>query len=361
MLMPFVVALLVSVSISAALVATKRLHAHIYHDKHNGVQKIHTDTVPRIGGLALAGGLIAGGLALPPELRSLWLLVCLSSVPAFGAGLLEDVTNRVGAKWRLVATLFGGLIFCLATGYHLTESDLPGLDWLLGFTWFAIPFTVIVIAGVANAFNIIDGVNGLSLGTALITFAGLAVIAGQYGDMPILAICMISIGALAGIFLLNFPSGVIFLGDGGAYATGLIVVVTAIMLPLRHPEISPLMGLLGLSYPILEMLISIQRRMVRQYSHPGKADRLHLHSLIFRSKARQLARKVKAPAMRNPVTAVLVWPLPILSVTLMVFFHGSSAALLTGIMVIVVLYLQVYRRVALLRRSMTDKIPSTLF
>ncbi|MCA1777523.1 MAG: glycosyltransferase [Loktanella sp.] len=316
------------------------------------MQKIHTDPVPRIGGLALAGGLISGGLALPPDLQPLWMLVCLSSLPALGAGLVEDVTNRVGPKWRLGATLLAGLIFCLATGDHLTKSDLPGLDWLLGFTWFAIPFTVIVIAGVANAFNIIDGVNGLSLGTALFTLAGLAVIAHQYDDTPILAICVISIGALAGIFVLNFPSGMIFLGDGGAYATGMVVVVTAIMLPLRHPEISPLTGLLGLSYPILEVLISVHRRIVRKNSHPGQPDRLHLHSLIFRSQARRLACKIKAPNLRNPITALLTWPLPILSVTLMVFFHGSSAALLAGILVIVVLYLQAYRHVALLRRSM---------
>lgn len=284
MLLALLVAFLVSIGISAALVVTKRFYAHLGHEKHSGVQKIHMDTVPRIGGLAFAGGQIAGGLMLVPDLRALWIVVCLSSLPAFGAGLLEDVTNRVSPRWRLVATLFAGLIFCFATGYHLIDSDLPGLDWLLGFTWFAIPFTAIVIAGVANAFNIIDGVNGLCLGTAIIIFSGLALIAQQYGDMQILAICMISISVLVGIFLLNFPSGLIFMGDGGAYVVGMLVVVTALMLPLRHPEISPLMGLLGLAYPILEMLISIHRRLVRKNSHPGQPDRLHLHSLIFRSK-----------------------------------------------------------------------------
>ncbi|MGI3212192.1 MraY family glycosyltransferase [Roseovarius tibetensis] len=355
-LVPFIAALLVSVGIAAALVATQCFYAHFSHDKHVGVQKLHTDTVPRIGGLALIGGQIAGGLTLSPDLRTLWLMLFLSSIPAFSSGLLEDVTNRVGVKWRLIATICAGLIFCFVTGYHLTYADLPGIDWLLSFTWFAVPLTAIVIAGVANAFNIIDGVNGLCLGTAIITFMGLAVIAGQYGDMQILMICMISIGALMGIFLLNFPSGLIFLGDGGAYLIGMFVVVTAMMLPLRHPEISPLVGLLGLCYPIFEMLVSIHRRSVRKGSHPGQPDRLHLHSLIFRSQAKQLAYKMNAPNLRNPMSAVLIWPLPILSVTLMILFHTSSTAILIGIVMIVVLYLWAYRQVTLLRRSTTREL-----
>lgn len=353
MLIPLIVALLVSVGIAAALVATKHLYEHFSHGKHAGVQRIHTHSVPRIGGLAVIGGQIAGGLMLPPELRTLWMLVFLSSIPAFASGLVEDVTNRVGVKWRLFATLCGGLIFYFITGYYLTYTNIPGLDWLLGFTWFAVPFTAIVIAGIANAFNIIDGVNGLCLGTALIIFSGLAVVAGQYGDMPILMICMVSIGALTGIFLLNFPAGLIFLGDGGAYAIGMFLAVTAMMLPLRHPEISPLMGLLGLCYPITEMLVSIHRRIVRQGSHPGQPDRLHLHSLVYRSKANQLAWKMRVPDLRNPISAVLLWPLPIMSTILMIFLHQSSAALLICILMINVLYLWVYRHVALLRRSPT--------
>ena len=345
----FINAFLASLAVAVILIATQHLHGRFSQDSQAGVQKIHTHAVPRIGGLALAGGQIAGGLTLTPDLSGLWLIVWLSCLPAFVFGFVEDITKRVGAKWRLMATLCGGSVFCVASGYHLTHADLPGLDWLLTFAWFAIPFTAIVIAGIANAFNIIDGVNGLSLGTAMIVFAGLAVVAAQYGDVSILVICVISLGALAGLLLVNFPFGLIFLGDAGAYAIGTAVVVTAMMLPLRHPDISPLMGLLGLSYPITEMLVSIWRRMTRKNSHPAQPDRLHLHSLIHRDLARRVACTIKAPRLRNPVAAALIWPLPLLAVTLMVLFHETSAALLAGVAVIVVIYLYVYRRVAHLK------------
>lgn len=349
MVIPAIVALLVSVSIAVALVATQRFHAHLSHDEQGGVQKIHTKPVPRVGGLALVGGLIAGGLTLAPDLRPLWILVSLASMPAFGAGLLEDVTKRVGVKSRLSATICSGLIFCLATGYHLTHTDLPGLDWLLTYTWFAILLSAIVIAGVANAVNMIDGVNGLALGTTIIVFFGLAILAAQYGDLEILAICMVSIGALAGVFLLNFPYGLIFLGDAGAYSTGMIIAATAMMLPLRHPEISPLMGLIILGYPITEMLVSIHRRIMRKRSHPSQPDRLHLHSLIFRNTANRLAKLIISPDLRNPITAVLIWPFQIFCVILAILSHTSSTALLMSMLAIVALYLWVYPRLTFLR------------
>lgn len=74
-----------------------------------------------------------------------------------------------------------------------------------------------------------------------------------------------------------------------------------------------------------------------------------------------MACKINAPEMRNPVTAALMWPFPILSVILMVFFHSNPVALLTGILVIGTLYLWVYRRVALLQDPRTREIFGILF
>lgn len=348
MLIALALAFVASLVVAIAMILTLRHHAHITLDTLIGVQKLHSHSVMRIGGLALLIGLLLGSLALPQDIRMLWLTLLVSSVPAFAFGLLEDMTHRISAKVRLAATLLSALLFSLTTGYYLTYSDLPGLDWLLGFTWFAIPLTAIVIAGVTHSFNIIDGVNGLCLSTGAFAFIGLAVIAAQYGDIEILAICLLSLGALSGLFLLNFPFGLIFLGDSGAYLIGFFLAATAIMLSLRHPDISPLTGLLGLSYPITETLVSIHRRLLRMYSHPAKPDRLHLHSLLFRSRARRLALKIGRPEMRNPITSVLIWPLPILSVSLMVLFHTNPLALLASLTGMVLLYILIYRRVALL-------------
>ncbi|MFX0543388.1 MraY family glycosyltransferase [Roseovarius sp. S4756] len=351
-LTPAAVAFLASFVIAVLIVATEKLHGYLSHDHDPGVQKLHQKPVPRIGGLSLVIGFVAGGLALVPDAFHLWLLTCVAAVPALGSGLIEDITKRVSAKWRLLATLCAGLIFIALTGYYIDHTDVLGLDWMLAYKWFAIPFTVIVIAGVANAFNIIDGVNGLSSGTALIILTGFAAVAALEGDATILSLCLVSIGALSGFFLLNFPFGKIFLGDGGAYMTGFLLVVIALMLPLRNSELSPLIGIMALSYPIIEMLVSIRRRMVRRNAHPGKPDRLHLHSLVYRGHARRIAAQA-APLekLRNPITAALVWPLPCIAVCLMLVSRTNSAGILVSLAIVFILYILTYRRVALMRRA----------
>ncbi|RBI67864.1 glycosyl transferase family 4 [Roseovarius sp. TE539] len=350
-------AFFVALTMALILIATQRLHGHLTHDSQAKVQKLHGKSVPRIGGLAVFLGLVAGGLTLAGEAAWLWWSICLAALPAFGAGLAEDLTNRVSARMRLVASLLAGLAFCLLTGHHVDKAGVPGLDLLLSIPWIAIPLTAILIAGIANALNIIDGVNGLSSGTAIIVFAGFAAVAGAHGDLMLLSICLVCIGALAGFFVVNFPLGCIFLGDGGAYMTGVLLAVVALLLPLRHPELTMFLGLLALAYPVIEMLITIQRRMNRRNAHPGKADRLHLHSLLFRGRARRLAYRPELPTWPNSLTTVLVLPLPIASVLLMLVFQTSMTGTLLGIFVIIFIYLRVYRHVALLgRRGLLSRL-----
>ncbi len=352
--MPVAMAFATSLLLAFVIVATQRLHGHFTHDGQTGVQKLHKAPTPRIGGVALLGGTVMGGTALPDEAQDLWWLILLSGAPAFVFGLTEDLTKRVGVKTRLLATIIAGLIFCLASGYHINRLGIPGLDFMFGLWLPAVLFTAFAIGGIANAINIIDGVNGLASGTSIIILSGFAILAWQVGDGPILGACLVGIGALAGFFLMNFPMGKIFLGDAGAYATGFVLAVVAVALPMRNPDLSPLIGLLALSYPVIETMVSIHRRLVRSGTHPGQADRLHLHSLIYRSRALHLARLFGAPNLRNAATGLIVMTLPLISCVLMVAFATNTALILAAIAVILLVYLRVYRRVALLRRTDTD-------
>jgi len=338
-----------SLIIALALVLTERFHGRLSLDSPAGVQKLHAKPVPRIGGLALFGGYVAGGLTLPDGLQDLWVLAGFASLPAFLSGFAEDITKQVGACWRLGATIGAGVLYCLLGGQTLGGFGVPVLDGLLSLWWIGVPLTAVVIGGVANAFNIIDGVNGLSSGTAIIVLAGLAIVADRQNDAEILALCLVMIGALAGFLVLNYPLGLIFLGDAGAYLTGAIVAMVAVMLPLRHPELTPSMGLLALAYPVIEMLVSIRRRMNRNGTHPGRADRLHLHSLVFRDLARRLAGTIGVPASRSAVTATVLWGLPAVSVALMLATSDSGPATLSALALVLALYVVIYRRVALMR------------
>jgi UDP-N-acetylmuramyl pentapeptide phosphotransferase/UDP-N-acetylglucosamine-1-phosphate transferase len=401
------------------LVATQPWHRRLTVDPQRGVQKLHKVPTPRVGGLVVLSGALAGGLALPsmgissggaaePALGlslwgpsfmvqsslvqsslvqsslgpsflglSLWGLVALGALPAFLAGLLEDLTKRVSVRLRLLATCLSGLLFAQLSGYRITAVDIPGLDWLLGFWLPSVLLTAVAVGGIANAVNLIDGVNGLAAGTAIIIFAAFAVIAFRLEDLPLLLMCLVVIGALASFLLLNFPMAYLFLGDAGAYTVGYLLAVVAVMLPARNPSLSPLVGLLALSYPVIETMVSVHRRWARQSGghrarlglsmrpgrHPGarfslrpagrigQPDRLHLHSLVYRDCARRLALALGAPQLRNALAGVLLWPLPLVSAGLTILFCDNSALMVLGLGLMLWLYLRLYRRVALLGPS----------
>lgn len=346
---PLLISFGVTSLVALLIVMTGSIHGRFSMDNQPGVQKLHDTPTPRIGGLAIMAGMLCGGAALPAEQQGLGALLVLAALPAFLSGLIEDITKRVSVSIRLGATICSGLIFCTLSGIAITRVDLPGLDWLLSFPVVAILFTAFAIGGIANAINIIDGVNGLASGTVIIILSGFALLAWQEGDSELAGICLVMAAALFGFFLLNFPTGRLFLGDAGAYTAGFLLACIAVALPARNPELSPLIGLLALSYPVIETMVSIHRRIVRSGTHPGQPDRLHLHSLVYRSRAKRLAQLLGAPQLRNPLTSTMLWSLSLLSVLLMVLVAKSTIGILVSLAFVAVVYLLIYRRVALLR------------
>ena len=118
-----------------------------------------------------------------------------------------------------------------------------------------------------HAINIIDGLNGLASGTCIIILTSIAILSGMSGDGDIKLVALLVLAPTLGFFLLNFPRGLIFLGDGGAYFLGMTVAFVAINLPTRNPEISSFASLLIVSYPIYETMRSYVRRFKKGARH----------------------------------------------------------------------------------------------
>ena len=121
----------VALLVAMLLVRTQHWHGHLSMDSDQGVQKFHTSPMPRVGGTAIAVGVVAGYLFANATMQTLLGPLILAGIPAFAIGLLEDVTKRVSgvpACWLLwVAGVLGWAI----TGYSITDANLPGVDWLL--------------------------------------------------------------------------------------------------------------------------------------------------------------------------------------------------------------------------------------
>jgi UDP-N-acetylmuramyl pentapeptide phosphotransferase/UDP-N-acetylglucosamine-1-phosphate transferase len=346
----FLLAALVSLTTALLLLGTRRFHGHLTDDPPCGIQKLHRRPVPRVGGVALLAGLAAGAPLAGPEGVRLAAVLVLAALPAFAAGLAEDLTKRVPVALRLAATLGAGLLFVTLTGLPLTRTGLPGIDLLLQLAPVSLALTVVAVGGMANAVNLIDGVNGLALGVTLIVLGAVALIAAQAGDRALAGLCLVTAGAAAGVFIVNFPAGRLFLGDGGAYLAGVLLAALVLLLAARNPGVSPMTGLLLLAYPVAETLSSIQRRAARGRSHPGRADRLHLHSLTYRGPARRLARRLGRPGWANPLTGALLWAFPLASSVLAVSLPGATGTLTLAAALLALTYRWFYRRLALLDR-----------
>jgi UDP-N-acetylmuramyl pentapeptide phosphotransferase/UDP-N-acetylglucosamine-1-phosphate transferase len=212
--------------------------------------------------------------------------------------------------------------------------------------------TVLAVAGMANSVNIIDGFNGLASMCAVIMLACFGYVAFQVGDALVLTMALVGVGAILGFFFWNFPHGLVFLGDGGAYFLGFWVAETAILLLHRNQEVSPLFALLACVYPIFETLFSIYRRVVVRARPASVPDGIHLHSLLYRRIMRwAMARdgRERPLRLRNSMTSPYLWVMCMLAGLPAVLFWDNTAVLAVCIVLFSVTYVLLYRSIVRFR------------
>lgn len=332
----------------AALVIQAAHRLHFGTDEPAGVQKFHAHPVSRLGGIAVFVGLFASLLLLAwyrdaGKAPAAFLIICL--LPAFGMGLVEDVTRRAGVLARLIATMLSA-----ALGWWLFKAGLFRIAWdpvddlLLTYPAAALIMTLLAAAGSAQALNIIDGCNGFSSFFVMAALAALAFVAAQVGDVFVLQTALLALAATAGFFVWNFPHGRIFLGDAGAYMLGFLVAQLAMILITRHPQVSPWFAMLILAYPAWETLFSMYRRARRNWRYVGQPDALHLHQLVYRRilKWAPAAAGVELRARRSALTSMLLWPLMLMCMLPAVLFWNQSRILFGFCLLFAFSYVVIY-------------------
>lgn len=345
----------VSLCMTLAVIHSAKAHAHIALDHDvDGPQKFHAHPVPRVGGIGIVVGYAAALLILlwiSRETAILGALLLLCGSLAFAVGLIEDLTKRVSPRARLMATAASALLAIWLLRAVITRTDIPGLDWIVTSTAVAAGLTVVAVAGIANSVNIIDGFNGLASMCVVIMLAALAYVAYQVGDPLIGSLALAGIGAVLGFFVWNFPGGLIFLGDGGAYFLGFFVAELSILLLVRNPEVSPLFPLLVCIYPVFETLFSIYRRRFLRAVPPSMPDGIHLHSLIYRRVLRWAlgARGASTMTRRNSMTSPFLWLLCMLSAAPAVLLWNNTSLLAVSLGIFVVTYVVLYWRIVRFR------------
>lgn len=300
---------------SCLIVATQHWHGRLTLDTDlKGAQKFHEHPVPRIGGLALVLGLLmSAALAMQSQvavgtgLVALQLLLC--GMPAFLAGMQEDMTKAVSVARRLAATFVSAALAVWVLDARLVDVDTVGLDQLMRWAPLAMAFTCFAVAGFANAVNIIDGFNGLAGGAVTLMFAGIGLLAWQTDDLMVMQLCIIGGASTLGFLLINYPHGRLFLGDGGAYLAGFWLAECAVLLLARNPEVSTWTVLLVCIYPVYETLFSIWRKSVYRHTGAGRPDKLHFHMLVYRRLITPVTGRSAPGWIKHGLTSLFIWAL----------------------------------------------------
>lgn len=254
-----------------------------YHNIYKAEQKLHNGFIPRFGGLIL---IVSVGLDYLLSNKSTMLIVNFTQIflalsPLILVTLLEDTYNNILPQARLFFIFLSSALVFVLMDIQLPLIELPVVSNLLvDHPWLLIIFLVVAMVAIVNAFNFIDGVNGLLLLNFFIIFYCLKLMAfwvSDYGWINtlnlLIALCVIQL-------FFNFPKAFIFTGDLGAYSFGLIISVLVIIFFGQYPEFLTWQAILILFYPSFELSFTMCRRFFDK-KNPFKADRLHIHQLIF--------------------------------------------------------------------------------
>jgi UDP-N-acetylmuramyl pentapeptide phosphotransferase/UDP-N-acetylglucosamine-1-phosphate transferase len=347
-MLSFALGFLVSLLVTLLIVRYAHVHEKFSTDTDlSGVQKFHARPVPRIGGLGILLGLVVAALQLygayPAVTRGILALIACG-IPAFASGLIEDLTKRVSPSVRLVATMSAAALAYFALDIAVTRISVPPLDFLLSYAVISCAVTVLAVAALANAVNIIDGFNGLASMVAFMMFASLAYVAFRVSDPIVLSSSLIMMGAVMGFFIWNFPAGLIFLGDGGAYFIGFMLAELSILLVMRHREVSAWYPVLLFMYPIFETCFSIYRKKFVRGMSPGIPDGVHLHMLVYKRLMRWAVgvRTAHELTRRNSLTSPYLWLLCLIAVIPATLFWQHTLHLFGFVVVFAGTYVWLY-------------------
>jgi UDP-GlcNAc:undecaprenyl-phosphate GlcNAc-1-phosphate transferase len=283
----FLSALLLTLALTPAVrAAAAGLGAVDYPDEK---RKIHTQPIPKLGGIGIFVAFYTVALGILPFVQSDAAVAAVDLarrcfVPAcliLILGICDDLWP-VKPWMKLAVQILAALLICWYPDLRIAKLSNPFGMTIGGFGVLSIPLTVVWIVLITNAFNIVDGVDGLASGVAVVTTTCLFVAAIQLPTafIPLLAAPLG--GALVGFLRYNFQPASIFLGDSGSLFVGFLIAILSLASETKSSAaIAVAAPLLSLALPLIETVVSMLRRLLR--GQPiWEADSGHIHHQLIK-------------------------------------------------------------------------------
>ena len=333
---------ILSFLVCCTIVATKKFHIFISSDTLTGKQKFHNSEVPRVGGVALyLSGIV---FAITQFDNKILTEIMVAVTPIFIAGLLEDLFKVISSWTRLIASLISAFVFVIIFGHVISETGFQIIDSVLDRISIWPIIAILIVATLVNSINIIDGFNGLASGVSIVALACLGVVAYRFGDDTLLATILLLLAIIFGFFVVNFPRGLLFLGDGGAYFCGFALSCIWLVLLERNLTIEPSILLVVLAYPLVELFFSIYRKVLRKGHRPDQPDSVHFHMLLYR---KIKSTRIKHYLNPNAATGIILQLLPLSGMLFVLLFPQNKLYYGLYFVAFCGIYLRAYKKLSL--------------
>ena len=257
-------------------------------DDDRDMRRVHNGSIPRLGGVGIYLAFYLPFLGflfyqnrishfLLSDLRQfLGLLACSTIILALG--IYDDIKGANASKKLIVQTIAAIILFLF--GFEIQKLSNPFGDTIyLG--WLSLPITVFWLVGLSNAFNLIDGIDGLASGVAFFATSALLAVALFFGNIVPSLFTAALAGATLGFLRYNFNPAKIFMGDSGSLFLGFTIGAISIHGSAKaHAAVAILIPIVALGLPIMDTFLAIARRIYRGFPIPT-ADKDHIHHRLI--------------------------------------------------------------------------------
>ena len=257
-----------------------------YYDQP-GERKIHKKPIPRLGGIAIWLGtvfalvtvvLIQGAYPFGNSISA----ILVGGTIMFILGMVDD-TYGLSAKFKFFVQI-GAALIAFLLGVQIGYIYVPFFDihWFLG--WLSLPVTILWITGLSNAFNFIDGVDGLAgtLGSTCAITLGVIALFMQPPQDTCTLLCFILAGAIIGFLVFNYNPAKIFMGDSGSLFMGFLLATLSVVGVMKSVTFTIFLPMFVLVVPIFDISFATTRRLLKGKS-PFSPDAEHLHHKLLKA------------------------------------------------------------------------------
>jgi len=265
---PFLLSALACIAAVCLTEIVRRLASRVGAVDLPSDRKMHSHPIPRLGGVAVVGAIALTYLAAAlsglmegfAERSAWWGALWIGGALMFVCGLWDDL-SPISARTKFFIQLTAAIV-AVSCGVHFDKVTFAG-DYILDLGIFSVSITILWIVGITNAFNLIDGLDGLSAGLGCIAAATCAAIFFHSGAADDATMLLVVFGALVGFLPYNFNPAKIFLGDSGSLVLGYVLAVMVVTGSQRYATATAvIIPLLTLAVPIVDTLLSFARRML---------------------------------------------------------------------------------------------------